>query len=83
MRAYIFPDQGTQFPGMGKELFEKSKLTQEYFKRGDEILKYSISDIMFNGSAEDLKHTKFSQPAIFLHSFILTKTLGKDFKPDM
>ena len=83
MHAYIFPGQGTQFPGMGKELFEKSKLAQEYFKRGNDILGFSITDIMFEGSAEDLKKTKVTQPAIFLHSFILAKTLGNDFKPDM
>ena len=83
MHAYLFPGQGTQFPGMGKELFEKSKLAQEYFKRANEILGFSITDVMFEGSAEDLKQTKFSQPAIFLHSFILAKTLGSDFKPDM
>ncbi len=83
MHAYIFPGQGTQFPGMGKELFEKSKLAQEYFKKGNDILGFSITDIMFEGSAEDLKQTEVTQPAIFLHSFILTKTLGNDFKPDM
>ena len=83
MHAYLFPGQGTQFPGMGKELFEKSKLAQEYFKRGNDILGFSITDVMFEGSAEDLKQTKFSQPAIFLHSFILANTLGNDFKPDM
>lgn len=83
MHAYLFPGQGTQFPGMGKELFEKSKLAREYFKRGNDILGFSITDVMFEGSAEDLKQTKFSQPAIFLHSFILTKFLGNDFKPDM
>jgi [acyl-carrier-protein] S-malonyltransferase len=83
MQAYLFPGQGTQFPGMGKELFEKSKLAQEYFKRGNDILGFSITDVMFEGSAKDLKQTKFSQPAIFLHSFILAKTLGNDFKPDM
>ena len=83
MHAYLFPGQGTQFPGMGKELFKKSKLAQEYFKRANDILGYSITDVMFEGSAKDLKQTKFSQPAIFLHSYILTKTLGKDFNPDM
>jgi len=83
MHAYLFPGQGTQFPGMGKGLFEKNKLAQEYFKRGNDILGYSITDVMFEGSAEDLKQTKFAQPAIFLHSFILAKTLGKDFNPDM
>ena len=83
MHAYLFPGQGTQFPGMGKELFEKSKLAQEYFKRANEILGFSITDVMFEGSAKDLKQTKFAQPAIFLHSFILAKTLGNDFKPYM
>ena len=83
MQAYLFPGQGTQFPGMGKDLYMKSKLAQEYFQRGNDILGFSITDIMFEGSAQDLKQTKFSQPAIFLHSFILTKTLGNDFKPDM
>ena len=83
MHAYIFPGQGTQFPGMGKELFEQSKLAQEYFKRGNDILGFSISDIMFEGSAEDLKQTEITQPAIFLHSYILAKTLGNGFKPDM
>jgi len=83
MRAYLFPGQGTQFPGMGKELFNKSKLAQEYFKRGNDILGFSITDVMFEGSADDLKQTKYSQLAIFLHSFILTKTLGNDFNPNM
>ena len=83
MHAYLFPGQGTQFPGMGKELFEKSKLAQEYFKRANNILGYSITDVMFEGSAKDLKQTKFAQPAIFLHSFILTKTLGNNFNPAM
>jgi len=82
MHAYLFPGQGTQFPGMGKALFDKSKLAQEYFKRGNDILGFSITDVMFEGSVEDLKQTKFSQPAIFLHSFILTKTLGNNFNPD-
>jgi len=83
MHAYLFPGQGTQFPGMGKELFEKSKLAQEYFQRANDILGFSITNVMFKGSAEDLKQTKFSQPAIFLHSFILSKTLGNNFQPDM
>lgn len=83
MHTYIFPGQGAQFPGMGLDLFEKSPLAQEYFNKANEILGFSITDIMFEGSAEDLKQTKVTQPAIFLHSVILTKTLGDDFKPDM
>ncbi|MFT5892734.1 MAG: [acyl-carrier-protein] S-malonyltransferase [Dokdonia sp.] len=83
MHAYLFPGQGTQFPGMGKKLFEKSKLAQEYFKRANDILGYSISDVMFYGSSEDLNQTKYAQPAIFLHSFILAENLGKKFNPDM
>lgn len=83
MHSYLFPGQGTQFPGMGKELFEKSKLAQEYFTRANDILGFSITDVMFEGSIDELKQTKYSQPAIFLHSYILTKTLGKAFKPDM
>ena len=83
MHAYLFPGQGTQFPGMGKALFDKSKSAKEYFEKSDDILGFSITDVMFGGSAEDLKQTKYAQPAIFLHSFILTKTLGKAFKPDM
>ncbi|MBT8313546.1 MAG: ACP S-malonyltransferase [Maribacter sp.] len=83
MHAYLFPGQGTQFPGMGKGLYEKSKLAQEYFKKANTILGFSITDIMFEGSAGDLKQTKYAQPAIFLHSFILAQTLGKAFKPDM
>ncbi|HET8753256.1 MAG TPA: ACP S-malonyltransferase [Salinimicrobium sp.] len=83
MKAYIFPGQGAQFPGMGKDLFEKSSQAKELFQKADEILHFSISDTMFNGSAEDLKETKVTQPAIFLHSVILTKILGDSFKPDM
>ena len=83
MNAYIFPGQGAQFPGMGLDLYEKSPLAQEYFNKANSILGFSITDIMFEGTAEDLKQTKVTQPAIFLHSVILTKTLGKEFKPDM
>ncbi|BAO75008.1 ACP S-malonyltransferase [Winogradskyella sp. PG-2] len=83
MNAYIFPGQGAQFSGMGLDLYEKSPLAQELFEKANDILGFHITDIMFEGSAEDLKETKVTQPAIFLHSVILAKTLGDTFKPDM
>lgn len=83
MNAYIFPGQGAQFTGMGLDLYENSPLAQELFEKANEILGFSITDTMFEGSAEDLKETKVTQPAIFLHSVILAKTLGDSFKPDM
>lgn len=83
MKAYIFPGQGAQFSGMGLDLFEKSVEAQEMFKAANSILGYSITDIMFEGSAEDLKQTKVTQPAIFIHSVILSKLLGDKFQPDM
>ena len=83
MKAYIFPGQGAQFPGMGLDLYEKSPLAQEYFEKANDILGFSITDIMFEGTAEQLKETKVTQPAIFLHSVILAKVLGDDFKPEM
>ena len=83
MNAYIFPGQGAQFSGMGLDLYEKSPLAQELFEQANNILGFPITDIMFEGSAEDLKETKVTQPAIFLHSVILAKTLGDNFKPDM
>ena len=83
MKAYIFPGQGAQFPGMGLDLYEGSALAQEYFEEANDILGFSITDIMFEGTAEQLKETKVTQPAIFLHSVILAKVLGDDFKPEM
>jgi [acyl-carrier-protein] S-malonyltransferase len=83
MKAYIFPGQGAQFTGMGLDLYEKSALAQEYFERANDILGFRITDIMFEGTPEALKETKVTQPAIFLHSTILAKTLGNSFKPDM
>lgn len=83
MNAYIFPGQGAQFSGMGLDLYEKSPLAQELFEKANSILGFSITDVMFEGSADDLKQTKVTQPAIFLHSVILAKTLGDSFKPDM
>lgn len=82
-KAYVFPGQGAQFSGMGKDLYEASELAQELFHKANDVLGFSITDIMFNGTDEDLKQTKVTQPAIFLHSVILAKTLGEDFKPDM
>lgn len=83
MKAYIFPGQGAQFTGMGQDLFENSELAKELFVRANDILGFSITDIMFNGTPEDLKETKVTQPAIFLHSVILRKVLGNSFQPDM
>ena len=83
MKAYIFPGQGAQFSGMGLDLYETSTLAQELFENANKILDFSITDIMFEGSADDLKQTNVTQPAIFLHSVILAKTLGDNFKPNM
>lgn len=83
MKAYVFPGQGAQFSGMGKDLYDSSEEAKSMFDRADEILGFKITDIMFSGSDEDLKQTKVTQPAIFLHSVILAKCLGDSFKPDM
>ncbi len=83
INAYIFPGQGAQFSGMGLDLYEKSSVAQKLFEQANDILGFSITDIMFEGSAEDLKETKVTQPAIFLHSVILAKTMGDAFKPNM
>lgn len=83
MKAYIFPGQGAQFTGMGLDLYEKSPIAQELFEKANDILGFSITDIMFEGTAEELKQTKVTQPAIFLHSVILAKVLGDDFTPEM
>ena len=82
MKAYVFPGQGAQFTGMGKDLYENSPLAKELFEKANDILGFRITDIMFEGTAEELKETKVTQPAVFLHSVILAKTLG-DFKPEM
>ncbi|WP_316770698.1 ACP S-malonyltransferase [Pedobacter frigiditerrae] len=82
MKAYIFPGQGAQFVGMGKDLYE-NPLAKELFEKANEIIGFRISDIMFSGTDEELKQTNVTQPAIFLHSVILAKVLGNDFKPDM
>ncbi|WOC40854.1 ACP S-malonyltransferase [Polaribacter sp. HL-MS24] len=83
MKAYIFPGQGAQFTGMGLDLYNASALAQEYFEKANKILGFSITDIMFEGTAEQLKETKVTQPAIFLHSVILAKVLGDSFQPEM
>jgi len=83
MKAYIFPGQGAQFTGMGLDLYENSPLAQELFEQANKILGFNITDIMFEGTPEQLKQTKVTQPAIFLHSVILAKVLGDDFKPEM
>lgn len=83
MKAYVFPGQGAQFPGMGKEMYEQSDLAKELFERANEILGFRITDIMFEGTAEELKQTKVTQPAVFLHSVILAKTMNETFKPEM
>ena len=83
MKAYVFPGQGAQFVGMGKDLYDNNPLAKEMFEKANEILGFRITDLMFAGTDEDLRQTKVTQPAIFLHSVILAKTLGDQFKPDM
>jgi [acyl-carrier-protein] S-malonyltransferase len=83
MKAYVFPGQGSQFVGMGKDLYESSTVAKELFEKANDILGYRITDIMFSGTEEELKQTKVTQPAIFLHSVITAKLLGDSFKPDM
>ncbi len=82
MKAYIFPGQGSQFEGMGKDLYESSELAKTIFEQANTVLGFRLSDIMFNGSAEDLKQTKVTQPAVFLYSIIKAKMLGSDMQPD-
>ncbi len=83
MKAFVFPGQGAQFPGMGKKLYENNPQARDLFEKANDILKFRISDIMFTGSEEDLKQTKVTQPAIFLHSTILVATMSSLCKPDM
>jgi [acyl-carrier-protein] S-malonyltransferase len=83
MKAYVFPGQGAQFIGMGKDLYEKSTLAKDLFEKANSILGFRITDLMFAGTDEDLKQTKVTQPAIFLHSTILAAVLGDSFRPDM
>lgn len=83
MKAYVFPGQGAQFAGMGKDLYENSPTAKELFEKANDLLGFRITDLMFNGTDEDLKQTKVTQPAIFLHSVLLVKTLGNSFQPSM
>jgi [acyl-carrier-protein] S-malonyltransferase len=83
MKAYIFPGQGAQFSGMGLDMYEKSPIAQGLFEEANDILGFPITDVMFEGTAEELKETKVTQPSIFLHSVVLTKTLGENFNPAM
>jgi [acyl-carrier-protein] S-malonyltransferase len=83
MKAYVFPGQGSQFSGMGKGLYEQSTLVRDLFEKANDILGFRITDIMFSGTDEDLRQTKVTQPAVFLHSVLLAKSLGEEFRPDM
>ena len=83
MKAYVFPGQGAQFVGMGKDLYETNEAARDLFEKANDILGFRITDLMFDGTDEDLRRTDITQPAVFLHSVVLAKALGDDFRPDM
>jgi len=83
MKAYVFPGQGAQFVGMGKNMYESSKVAKDLFEKANDVLGFRITDLMFNGTDEDLRQTKVTQPAVFLHSVILAKTMNEKFQPSM